>query len=405
MKIDLHVHSKYSVRPSQWVLQKLGCPECFTEPAEVYRIAKQKGMDLVTITDHNTILGSAEIAHLPGAFLSEEVTTYFPEDRCKAHVLVYDINDAIHREIQKVRENIYDLVGYLRANAIVHVLAHPLYSVNDKLTIEHFEKFLLLFETFELNGARDDFQNRAIELILKNLTPETIAMLANKHAIEPPFENGWQKGLTGGSDDHSSLNICRRYTMVRQAKDLGQFFKGLEKKQSIPMGEGSTPCVMSHNLYGIAYNFYKRKLNLQGDVNKDPVLRFLDRCLQADSESEETLLERLIYSWRKRKPSKQQAGPQTGIGELLRLEAGKLIEDDPSLANGRDGATQANAAQKWFSFVNKVSNKVFLGLPAKQPLGCPFFQHLPSPWLSRSGLDAASPLLRNLLGLFQRQAL
>ena len=79
MNIDLHVHSKYSVRPSQWILQKLGCPECFTEPAEVYRIARQKGMDLVTITDHNNISGSAEIAHLPGTFISEEVTTYFPE--------------------------------------------------------------------------------------------------------------------------------------------------------------------------------------------------------------------------------------------------------------------------------------------------------------------------------------
>ena len=119
MKIDLHVHSKYSIRPSQWILQKLGCPECFTEPAEVYRIARQKGMNLVTITDHNSISGSAEIAHLPGTFISEEVTTYFPEDGCKAHVLVYDINDAIHRELQKVRENIFDLVDYLTATGIV----------------------------------------------------------------------------------------------------------------------------------------------------------------------------------------------------------------------------------------------------------------------------------------------
>jgi hypothetical protein len=91
-------------------------------------------MDLVTITDHNTISGSAEIAHLPGTFISEEITAYFPDDGCKAHVLVYDINDAIHREIQKVRENIFDLVDYLAQTGIVHVLAHPLYSVNDKLT-------------------------------------------------------------------------------------------------------------------------------------------------------------------------------------------------------------------------------------------------------------------------------
>ncbi|MEM5786331.1 MAG: PHP domain-containing protein, partial [Syntrophobacteraceae bacterium] len=66
MKIDLHVHSKHSIQPSQWILQKLGCPESFTEPEALYRTAKRKGMDLVTITDHNTISGALEIARFPG---------------------------------------------------------------------------------------------------------------------------------------------------------------------------------------------------------------------------------------------------------------------------------------------------------------------------------------------------
>ena len=69
MKIDLHVHSKHSTRPSQWFLQKLGCPESFTEPRRLYDIAKARGMDMVTIADHNTINGALEIAHLPDAFM------------------------------------------------------------------------------------------------------------------------------------------------------------------------------------------------------------------------------------------------------------------------------------------------------------------------------------------------
>ena len=166
MRVDLHVHSKYSKRPAEWILQKLGCPESFTEPLKVYKIAKEKGMSLVTITDHNTIVGCLEIAHLPDVFIGEEVTTYFPQDRCKAHVLVYDINEGIHEEIQKVRESIFDLVSYLHANRIVHALAHPLFAVNDRLTIEHFEQFLLLFRNFELNGARHDDQNRHLQYIL-----------------------------------------------------------------------------------------------------------------------------------------------------------------------------------------------------------------------------------------------
>jgi len=106
MRADLHVHSKYSRRPSQWFLQKMGCPESFTEPLNLYRIARNRGMSLVTITDHNSIDGALEIAHLPGTFISEEVTTYFPEDKCKVHVLVYQITESQHEDIQKLRQNL-----------------------------------------------------------------------------------------------------------------------------------------------------------------------------------------------------------------------------------------------------------------------------------------------------------
>ncbi len=358
MKIDLHVHSKYSVHPSQWILQKLGCPECFTEPAAVYRIARQKGMDLVTITDHNTISGSAEIAHLPATFISEEVTTYFPDDGCKAHVLVYDINDAIHREIQTVRENIFDLVDYLAQTGIVHVLAHPLYSVNDKLTIEHFEKFLLLFKNFELNGVRDDYQNQAIRQILENLTPEILNNLSEKHGIVPVSPEPWRKNLTGGSDDHSALNIARQHTVVKGARSLKEFLQGIDMARAIPVGKGSTPRVMSHNIYGIAYQYYKRKLNFESDINKDLVLRFLNRCLQADPESDERLVTRLIYTWRKHKASKQQGGP--GIQDLLRFEAHKLLKGDPDLMEVASNGKTENRAERWFNFVNQVSNKVLI---------------------------------------------
>ena len=99
MIIDIHVHSKYSKRPSQWILKKIGCPECFTEPVKIYQIAKNRGMSHVTISDHNTIDGTLEIAHLPGTFISEEITTYFPDVGCKVHVLALNITEAQHREL------------------------------------------------------------------------------------------------------------------------------------------------------------------------------------------------------------------------------------------------------------------------------------------------------------------
>ena len=40
MKIDLHVHSRFSTRPSAWILKQIGTPESFTQPLQIYRTAR-----------------------------------------------------------------------------------------------------------------------------------------------------------------------------------------------------------------------------------------------------------------------------------------------------------------------------------------------------------------------------
>jgi predicted metal-dependent phosphoesterase TrpH len=203
MKIDLHVHSKYSKLPAQWILRKIGCQECYTEPRHLYKVAKERGMDQVTITDHNTIAGCLEIAHLPDTFISEEVSAYFPEENCKIHVLVHDLEEGQHHDIQGLRHNVYDLVNYLNAQQLTYALAHPLWSVNGRLSLEHFEKLLLLFKNFELNGGRDVDLNELLKLLLSNLTPELIERFQEKHGITPSFPSPWQNcrppGLFSGA--------------------------------------------------------------------------------------------------------------------------------------------------------------------------------------------------------------
>ncbi len=106
-KADLHVHCKYSDRPSEWFLRRIRTPECFVEPHDLYRRARQRGMAFVTISDHNCIRGALEIAHLPGVFVSVEITTYFPKTGCKVHVLASGIDESQFRAIQEVRANIW----------------------------------------------------------------------------------------------------------------------------------------------------------------------------------------------------------------------------------------------------------------------------------------------------------
>ena len=66
-------------------------------------------MTLVTISDHNTLEGALRIAHEPGTFLSVEVTTRFPEDDVPLHVLVWDLTEEDHRDLQPYRPSVYEL--------------------------------------------------------------------------------------------------------------------------------------------------------------------------------------------------------------------------------------------------------------------------------------------------------
>jgi hypothetical protein len=212
-RADLHTHSKHSDRPSEWLLRRIGAPESYVEPLEVYETCRARGMDFVTITDHNRIDGALEIAHLPGTFISAEVTTYFPEDGCKVHCLVYGITPEQFTAIQKVREDIYALRRLLLDRGIIHSVAHPLYGVHGRLSVSHFEKLLLLFNRFEaLNGSVSGRTNKVTNAILRGLTARTIDDLAARHGIAPLGAAPWRKSFTAGSDDHSGVYLGEAYT-------------------------------------------------------------------------------------------------------------------------------------------------------------------------------------------------
>lgn len=362
LRADLHVHSRYSKRPSQWILRKLGASESYTDPLDLYALARQRGMDLVTITDHNTLAGSLEIAHLRGTFLSEEITAYFPEDRCKLHVLAYDLTERQHEEISRLRQNVFELVLYLEQQGIVHALAHPMYSINDRLTLEHFEQTLLLFRNFELNGSRDAEQNSVLADILNRLTEEDLSRLAEKHDFQPVFPEPWKKSLVAGSDDHASLNIARTYTEIEGVATIEAFLAAIGEGRARVCGLPSSPKHLAHTLYSVAYQFYKSKFSLDGRADRDPVLRFADRALTPSREKEPD---------DGGDPGASAAAPRgpaasrlraaaSPMQELLKQEAGRIILGDPDMkaVAGTEETRTREMAEVWFRFVDRISEKM-----------------------------------------------
>lgn len=257
---DLHVHSKYSDHPSEWFLRRIGAPESFMEPRGIYRRCKEKGMDFVTITDHNTLDGALEIAGFPDTFLSVEATTYFPEDGCKIHCLACGITEAQFKEINAVRENIYDLRNYLVSNRIVHSVAHPLFRVNGKLTVEHVEKLLLLFNRFEgINGSRHPRAGELVYAIFRNLTPGLIAELAARHGIAPLLPSPWEKSFTGGSDDHSGCYVADAHTLTPPAATPAEYLEHLRAGAHDMGGCCGTSRKLAHSIYHIAWQYYRER--------------------------------------------------------------------------------------------------------------------------------------------------
>jgi len=285
-KADLHVHSPYS-QVEKRILRGIISSESYTSPREIYRIAKKRGMDFVTITDHNCIEGALEIAHLPGVFIGEEVTAKFPEDGCSIHLITLDINEAQHREIQRLRDNIYELVKYLSSQDIVYFVAHPFSSVDGKLKKEHWEKMLLLFDIFEAkNGVQKEEDNLLLERILKSLSPEKIEQLVEKYNITPLSSTPWKKSMVGGSDDHGGLYIAKTYTLGG-GPSPGDFLKSIKEGRCKPGGKSGSYLTIGHSIYSTGYRFYKYR------VKKD-TRRFIDRLV--DDERKGKILEKVFLS-------------------------------------------------------------------------------------------------------------
>ena len=98
-------------------------------PDEVYELAKRRGMDFVTITDHDTIDGALSIAHLPDTFISEELTASFKGEPQAVHVLCYGITPDDHEWLQAHSDDVEACAAYLHEHEITAALAHPFYAV------------------------------------------------------------------------------------------------------------------------------------------------------------------------------------------------------------------------------------------------------------------------------------
>jgi glycosyltransferase involved in cell wall biosynthesis/predicted metal-dependent phosphoesterase TrpH len=230
-RVDMHCHSTASQVSMLGVQQSLGLPECATPPEEVYALAKRRGMDFVTITDHDTIAGCLELADRPDCFVSEELTARFAGEPQAVHVLCYGITPGDHEWLQAHSGDVEACAAYLHEGGIACALAHPFFNVAAPLRRRHRRRLAELFPIWEVRNG-----SRAAELNM----PAVVYI-----------ETHGGTGI-GGSDDHAGVDIGRTFTEAPAADTPEEFLGHLLRGDAEARGEQGSAAKWTHAAMALA---------------------------------------------------------------------------------------------------------------------------------------------------------
>lgn len=375
LRADLHCHSDASNKTGEAMLKMIRCPESYSRPQDVYAQALRRGMDFVTITDHDSIEGVEKILDMPGVLVGEELTCWFPEDGCKMHVLVYGHTPQQHADLQRLARNIYDVAAYFEEHNLAHSVAHPIYRQNDKLERWHLERLLLLFKSFEcLNGAHSALHREAFEPLMDSLTPDEIERLSQVHNIKPRWPEPWKKGRTAGSDDHGLLNIGRTWTeLPADVRTPDDVLQAIRDGRTRPGGESGSSVKLAHTFWGVAVRYYTRHLLDPGGNSANLAATLLQTLAGERPKPSKFQLAMLAAKGKARKfrknvfaklGGKSDVPPTSGLIKNLFIESLKRrLPEHPSLIAELDnGLPPLGNHEEMLRFVNGVNRDVSQGL-------------------------------------------
>lgn len=213
------------------------CRESYNESGALYQRLKQRGMDLVTVTDHDSIGAAEDLRHHADFFLSEEVTCTMPSGT-EIHAGVYGMREADHMELQRRRDDLESLLAYVEERGLFLTINHLYSSLTGRREADDFERFARDFHGVEaLNGC----------------------MLRRANRMAQEFAQRHNKPVTGGSDSHTLTGLARTFTEVRGARNAEEFLDGLRHGQSVAIGEHGNYWKLTSAVFGIGGSLIKAR--------------------------------------------------------------------------------------------------------------------------------------------------
>jgi len=217
MRCDLHVHSWYSGRAEVPVLEHVG-RECYSDPLDVYERALARGMDLVTLTDHDSIDGALRLAGRSRFFSGEEVTVCLPGGR-QLHVSVFDVDERRHAALQARRRDPEAMFAFVAEERLPASVNHLFSRLTGRREVADLRLPLGRLGLVEArNGAMPESHN------------DKAALVGGVAGMAP----------IGGSDAHCLAHVARAYTEVPGARTKEEYLDGLRRGLTIPRGRSGS---------------------------------------------------------------------------------------------------------------------------------------------------------------------
>ena len=213
------------------------CRESYNEPEAVYEKLKRLGMDLVTITDHDSIDAVEALRSHADFFLSEEVTCRLPSGT-QLHVGVYDIGERDHAEIQRRRDDFDSLAAYLAERELFFSANHVFSSLTGRRAVEDFALFESAFDAIETRNGH-------------------MLALANNHAAR--LADFASKAEVGGSDAHAMGSVGCAYTIVPGARTRQEYLDGLRRGMGKVRGETGSYWKLTRDVLAIGGHMVRER--------------------------------------------------------------------------------------------------------------------------------------------------
>jgi hypothetical protein len=148
------------------------------------------------------------------------VETYFPETGQRIHVGVWGLDEAQHREIQRLRPNIRELIPYMKSQRMIFGINHLFQNYRMKnVAARYIAELLEMFDIFEvLNGAMASFHNRMVQQLVATVQ-----------------QHGRQVSMVGGSDAHTLKHVAKVHT-VSKGETVQEFLENIRNGECFGWG-------------------------------------------------------------------------------------------------------------------------------------------------------------------------